>query len=105
MKKLCCVLLALLPVSAFAYPIDVEKHLTGVSVDYNTHDTDYDMGSITINNYGDTDAECTAIFINGPESPRTRRVVVKAQNSVDSSVKFTRSIIKLRITLTCVAKK
>lgn len=104
MKKICCVLLALLPVSAFAYPIDVEKHLTGVSIDYTTHDTDYDMGAMTINNYGDTPAECTAVFINGPESPRTRRVQVAAKNSVDTSVKFTRSIIKLRIKLTCVAK-
>ncbi|WP_397451760.1 3-phosphoglycerate kinase [Pseudomonas sp. NA-150] len=104
MKKFCCVLLALLPVTAFAYPIDVEKHLNGVSVDYNTHDTDYDIGSITVNNYGNTPAECTVLFVNGPENPRTRRIQVPAGRSVDASAKFTRSIIKLRITLTCQAK-
>ncbi|MGV8921525.1 MAG: 3-phosphoglycerate kinase [Pseudomonas sp.] len=104
MKKFCCVLLALLPVTAFAYPIDVEKHLTGVSIDYNTHDTDYDIGSITVNNYGDKAAECTVVFINGPESPRTRRIQVAAGRSVDASAKFTRSIIKLRITLSCQPK-
>ena len=104
MKKFCCVLLAMLPVSAFAYPIEVEKHLTGVSVDYTSYDTDYNLGSINLNNYGDTAADCTVVFINGPESPRTRRVQIPAKSSVDSSAKFTRSIIKLRIKLTCVAK-
>ncbi|MDY7561538.1 3-phosphoglycerate kinase [Pseudomonas sp. 10B1] len=104
MKKFCCVLLALLPITAFAYPIDVEKHLTGVSIDYTSYDTDYNLGSIKLNNYGDNAAECTVVFINGPESPRTRRVQLPAKASVDASAKFTRSIIKLRINLTCVAK-
>lgn len=104
MKKICCVLLALLPVSAFAYPIDVEKQYNGVQIDYTSHDTDYDMGSITLNNYGDVDAQCTVVFINGPESPRTRRVQIAAKHSADVSAKFSRNIIKLRIKLTCEAK-
>jgi len=104
MKKFCCVLLALLPASAFAYPIDVEKHYTGVSIDYTSHDTDYDMGAITLNNYGDVNAECTVVFSNGPEAPRTRRVQIAAKHSVDVSAKFNRSIIKLRIKLTCEPK-
>jgi hypothetical protein len=35
MKKFCCVVLALLPLTAFAYPIDVEKDLNGMKIDYN----------------------------------------------------------------------
>ena len=58
MKKICCALLALLPLTAFAYPIDVEKHLNGLSIDYNAYDTDADIGSIQVNNYGSTDAAC-----------------------------------------------
>lgn len=101
MKKCCVVLLALLPMTAFAYSIDVEKQVDGVKIDYTTYDTDYDMGSITVNNYGDVAAQCKVVFINGPESPRTRRVDIPAKQSKDVTAKFNRSIIKLRIKLDC----
>ncbi|RMP29973.1 hypothetical protein ALQ24_02737, partial [Pseudomonas syringae pv. antirrhini] len=61
----------------------------------------HDTGAITVNNYGDVDAKCSIVFTNGPEAPRTRRVQVGAGKSVDVSSKFNRSIIKLRIKLTC----
>lgn len=101
MKPLCCALLTLLPLTAMAYPIEVEKQFDGVKVDYTAHDVFHDIGSITINNYGDVDARCSVIFRNGPEAPRTRRVQVAAGKSVDVTSKFNRSIIKLRITLSC----
>ena len=101
MKKICCVLLAMLPLSAFAYPIDVDKDLNGVQIDYNTHDTTYDIGNITLNNYGPVPAKCSVIFRNGPEAPRTRRVQVGAKSSVDVTAKFNREIIKLYIKLKC----
>ena len=83
MKKLCCVvsgcvLLAMLPLTAFAYPIDVQKQLNGLSIDYNAYDTDNDIASIQVNNYGTTDAKCTVVFNNGPEAPRTRKIEVAA---------------------------
>ena len=68
MKKICCVLLAMLPLTAFAYPIDVEKELNGLKIDYTTYDTDYDMGSISVNNYGDIDAELQGGFQQRPGS-------------------------------------
>jgi len=101
MKRFCCVLLAMLPLSAFAYPIDVEKHINGVEIDYNSHDTAYDMGSITVNNFGDVPAKCSAVFSNGPEAPRTRRVQIAPKSSANVSVKFSREIVRLRIKLTC----
>ncbi|MDD2051378.1 3-phosphoglycerate kinase [Pseudomonas putida] len=104
MKKITCALLALLPLTAFAYPIAVEKELNGLSIDYTTFATDYDIGAITLNNYGNVAADCTVVFRNGPESPRTRRIVVGAKQSSDLSAKFNRKIIKLRIGLTCKAK-
>lgn len=69
MKKCCAALLALLPLTALAYPIDVEKELEGVKLDYTTYDTDYDMGAITLNNYGEVAAQCKVTFRNGPEAP------------------------------------
>lgn len=104
MRKICCVLLAMLPLTAWAYPIEVEKQLNGLGIDYTTFDTDTDIGSIQVNNYGKTDALCTVVFRNGPESPRTRKLELAAGQSKNASVKFTRSIIRLRLELTCVAK-
>lgn len=104
MRKFCCVLLAVLPLSAWAYPIDVDKQLNGLSIDYTTYDTDADIGSIQLNNYGKTDAVCSVVFRNGPESPRTRKVEVAAGKSRSVTVKFNRNIIKLRLDLNCQAK-
>ncbi|UVJ45303.1 3-phosphoglycerate kinase [Pseudomonas sp. LS1212] len=101
MKKCCVALLALLPMTVLAYPIDVEKKLDGVKIDYTAYDTDYDIGSITLNNYGDVAAQCKVVFTNGPETPRTRRVQIPAKQSKDVTAKFNRSIIKLRIKLDC----
>ncbi|APC15427.1 3-phosphoglycerate kinase [Pseudomonas frederiksbergensis] len=104
MKKICCVVLAMLPLTAFAYPIDVEKNLNGLKINYATYATTYDMGAITLNNDSDKAAECSVVFRNGPESPRTRRVSLEAGKSADLSAKFNREIIKLYITLTCKPK-
>lgn len=101
MNRLCCALLTLLPLTAAAYPIEVETSLEGVKVDYNAHDVFHDTGSISVNNYGDVDARCSVVFRNGPEAPRTRRVQVAAGKSVDVTSKFNRDIIKLRIKLSC----
>ncbi|WP_248800474.1 3-phosphoglycerate kinase [Pseudomonas sp. MWU13-2105] len=104
MRKICCVLLAMLPLTAWAYPIEVEKQLNGLGIDYTTFDTDTDIGSIQVNNYGKTDALCSVVFRNGPEAPRTRKLELAAGQSKNASVKFTRSIIRLRLELTCTAK-
>ncbi|MDD0977667.1 3-phosphoglycerate kinase [Pseudomonas fontis] len=101
MKKCCAVLLALLPLTAVAYPIDVEKSTDGVKLDYTAYDTDRDIGSITLNNYGEVAAQCKVTFRNGPEAPRVRRVQVPAKKSVDVTAKFNREIIKLRVSLDC----
>ncbi|CAM3209986.1 MULTISPECIES: 3-phosphoglycerate kinase [Pseudomonas] len=104
MRKFCCVLLALLPLSAFAYPIDVSKSIKGVSVDYNASDVDGDISSIRLSNYGTNDAACTVAFTNGPEPARVRKVSVPAGKSTNTTVKFSRAIIKMRIKLTCEPK-
>ena len=101
MNRICCVWLALLPVTALAYPIEVQKSTPGVQIDYTRHATFDDTGTITLNNYGQVDARCTVQFNNGPEAPRTRRVQVKAGERVNVVSKFSRSIIKLRVRLDC----
>lgn len=82
----------------------MEKELTGVKLDYTAYDTAYDIGAITLNNYGQVPAACKVTFRNGPEAPRVRRVNVPAGKSVDVTAKFNRQIIKLRIALNCSAE-
>ncbi|MBU3057018.1 3-phosphoglycerate kinase [Pseudomonas indica] len=102
MKRICCALIALLPSAVFAaYPIEVEKQLNGAEVSYTTQDIDHDLGAITLSNLGQSTARCTAVFRNGPETPRTRKAVLKPGQTLNLTAKFTRSIIKLRIQLTC----
>jgi len=104
MKKICVLVLAMLPLTAFAYPIDVQKQLNGLSIDYNAFDTDTDIASIQVNNYGSTDASCKVVFNNGPEAPRTRNIEVAAGKHKTATAKFNRSIIKMRINLSCTPK-
>ena len=101
MKKLCCALLACLPLTVMAYPIEVEKQLNGAEVSVTTQEIDHNMGAVLLYNYGRSDAKCTAVFRSGPEAPRTRKVSLVAGESSNLTVKLTRSIIKLRVKLTC----
>ncbi|MGE6791561.1 hypothetical protein SAMN05216206_0495 [Pseudomonas guineae] len=101
MKKLCCALLACLPLTVMAYPIEVEKQLNGAEVSASTQEIDHNMGALQLYNYGRSEAKCTAIFRNGPEAPRTRKVSLAPGESSNLTHKSTRSIIKLRVKLTC----
>ena len=100
----CLLLLACLPLGAHAYPIELEKQLNGAEVSATTQDIDHNMAGLMLYNYGQRDAECKAVFRNGPEAPRTRRSVLAAGASNNMTVKFTRSVIRLRIDLTCNPK-
>ncbi|WPC06424.1 3-phosphoglycerate kinase [Pseudomonas benzenivorans] len=101
MRNLCCALIALLPLAAFAYPIELDKTLNGTEVSATTQEIDHNMGAVLLYNYGLTEAHCSGVFRNGPERPRTRKVVLAAGESSNMTVKFARSIIKLRVKLTC----
>jgi hypothetical protein len=101
MKKLVCALIALLPLSAFAYPIDVERQLNGAEVSVSTQEIDHNIGAVVLYNYGQSQAQCTAVFRNGPEAPRTRKVNLAPGATSNLSMKFARSIIRLRVELTC----
>lgn len=101
MKNYCCAVLACLPLTAFAYPIEVEKQLNGAEVSATTVEIDHNMGAVRLYNYGQAAAECSAIFRNGPETPRTRKASLAAGQSHNLTYKSNRSIIRLRIELTC----
>lgn len=104
MKRVCCLLLALLPLGAYAYPIELAKQLNGAEVSATTQEIDHNMAALMLYNYGQSEAECTAVFRNGPEAPRTRRSVLAPGASNNMTVKFTRSVIRLRVQLTCALR-
>lgn len=101
MKKICCALLLSLPLSAFAYPTEVEKSLNGTEVSYEIQDIGDSMGAVLLQNYGKQDVVCTAVFQNGPETPKVRKTVVAAGKTSNLTASFGRAIIKLRVKLTC----
>ncbi|WP_277962388.1 3-phosphoglycerate kinase [Pseudomonas sp. RIT-To-2] len=103
MKSCCALLLTLLPFTAFAYPIEVEKHVAGTDISFTTDDTAGDMGSITLRNDGSQAAECAVEFRNGPEAPRVRKMRVEPGKSANVLQRFNRDILKLRLKVTCEA--
>lgn len=104
MKKIFCLLFVLLPLGAQAYPIELEKQLNGAEVSASAQEIDHNMAALMLYNYGQSEAECSAVFRNGPEAPRTRRTLLAPGASNNMTVKFTRSVIRLRISLTCGLK-
>jgi len=101
MKKLCCVLIACVPLAVQAYPIELEKQFNGAEVSASTQEIDHNMAAVRVQNYGQQAASCKAVFRNGPEAPRTRSVKLAAGQSGNLTVKFARSIIRLRVQLDC----
>ncbi|WP_271411449.1 3-phosphoglycerate kinase [Pseudomonas sp. Q1-7] len=101
MKKLCCAVFALLPALAVAYPIEVEKQYNGAEIVYDTTDIADNLAAINIQNIGGTTAECKVVFVNGPETPKVRKALIESGKSAYLTATFQRSVIRLRIKLTC----
>ncbi len=104
MKKLCLALAALLPLTAVAYPVEMNKQMNGAEVSAKAEDIDTDIGSVMLYNYGEQAAQCKATFRNGPDAPRTRKAELAPGQSSNITVKFNRNVIKLRIDLVCNPK-
>lgn len=106
MKKLFSAAFIALPLSAFslsafAFPIELEKILNGAEVSASTQEVDFNMGAVQLVNYGKVPAECSAVFRNGPEAPRTRKVTLQPGKDALLTGRFTAQVIKMRIKVTC----
>ncbi|AIR87766.1 hypothetical protein [Pseudomonas cremoricolorata] len=101
MKSYCLMLLCSLPMLAQAYPIEVEKNLDGVKVDFTAYDPAPDLGAVTLNNYGEQSAACKVTLRNGPEAPRVRRVNLAPGERASVTARFNREVLKLRISVAC----
>ena len=101
MKHCCLALLALLPLTAFAYPTELKKQMNGAEVSATAQQVDSNIGGLTLYNYGGTTAKCKAVFRNGPEAPRTRSAELRPGDNVTLTARFARNVIKLRVDVTC----
>ena len=101
MKKICCLLLAALPMAAQAYQIEVERQLNGAEVSVNTQKIDHNMAGLMLYNYGAQTASCAVLARSGPETPRNRKAVIAPGDSANFNLTFKRSVLKLRIKVTC----
>jgi len=95
--------LTIIPLSALAvsYPVDVEQELNGADVLATTETIDRDMAGLMLQTLGTRPVDCTAVFRNGPEAPRTRHTALAAGERKPLVAKFKRDVIRLRIKLTC----
>ncbi|MCQ4314279.1 3-phosphoglycerate kinase [Pseudomonas stutzeri] len=95
--------LAIIPLSALAvsYPVELEQELNGAEVLATTETIDRDMAGLLLQNFGERPVECTAVFRNGPEVPRTRRTTLASGERKPLTAKFKRDVIRLRVKLTC----
>ena len=104
MKRLCCFALSLLPLSAFAYPIEVDPQLNGTEVSYSTR-TSVATWAPSSSPTWVARRRNAAVFRNGPETPKVRKGVIQPGQNSNFTAQFGRDIIKLRIKLTCKIAK
>ena len=90
----------LLPAAAQAFPIDLEAHLDGVTIETRTTDIS-NIATVTLRNAGANTALCEATFVNGPERPAPRRVRLAAGESTVVSQSFQRAITRVRVDVRC----
>lgn len=92
-----------LPLSAWAFPIDVELHPESVPVVFSTTDL-ANMAAVILTNRGQAPLQCQVGFTNGPERPVPRRVALPPGEQVAVSQFFRRQINRVRVRVDCGAE-
>ena len=97
-------LVALAPVLAVAFPIDLQMKSQGIDVEPTTSQ----MEKITVlqlMNHESFPVNCAVQFKNGPELERKRRVTIRAGER--STIQYTaqRAVIRLKVMIECSASE
>jgi hypothetical protein len=101
MKKLLVTLVTLsLPLSGWAFPVDVEVQSEGVSI---VASSSYlsNIATVTLLNEGAENALCQAHFVNGPERPSPSRVRLNPGEQTVMTQAFQRHVNRVRVTVSC----
>lgn len=88
------------PLTAWAFPIDVEVESEGVSVVASSAYLS-NIATVTLLNEGSENALCSATFVNGPERPLPRRVRLNPGEQTLMSQTFVRHITRVRVNVVC----
>lgn len=99
-RSVCATLVALLPVTALAFTIDLNVVNEGVSV---TGTTGYigNVATISLENGGNQAARCEVYFENGPERPPRTRLTVEAGEKTTVTQAFQREPTVVRSRVEC----
>ena len=89
-----------LPLSAWAFPIDVELHPQTLPVTVSTTDL-ANMAAVMLTNRGAAPLQCQVVFINGPERPAPRRVTLVPDQQATVTQFFRRHINRIRVAVDC----
>ena len=100
-KSIAAVILGLiLPLSAWAFPVDVEIESEGVSVIASSSYLS-NVATVTLINEGGENALCTGTFVNGPERPSPNRVRLSPGEQMVMTQAFQRDITRVRVKVSC----
>jgi|SRR6056297_143633 len=97
-------LLLLLAGVAAAFPVELEVDAPGLDV-VATGQSANDLAVVRAVNHESFAVRCVAIFRNGPERERSRRVTIQPAASVALSWAPRRSVVRMRIELQCEADR
>jgi len=93
-----------LPLSAWAFPIDVELQPGAAQVSVRTTDLS-NLAALMLTNKGEVTLQCRVSFVNGPERPVSRRVRLQPGKEVAVSQFFRRAINRVRVGIDCVPEE
>lgn len=102
MKKLIAatILASVCPLTAWAFPIDVDVESEGVSIVASSAYLS-NIATVTLLNEGTGNALCTATFVNGPERPSPSRVRLNPGEQTVMTQSFVRHITRVRVNVIC----
>ena len=86
---------------AWGFPFEVKERINDVDILVETMDLGDNMGAVTLENYGTTDAQCTVRFRSGPGVPITRNARVEPGRKAHVTAGFNHQVIRMRVDVQC----
>ena len=93
-------LVALIPMLAVAFPVDIQMKSQGIDVEPTTSQME-NMIILQLMNHESFPVDCAVQFQNGPELARKRRIRILAGDRGTIQYTAQRAVIRMRVTITC----
>ncbi|MEJ2514452.1 MAG: 3-phosphoglycerate kinase [Gammaproteobacteria bacterium] len=86
--------------AAWAWPVDLDLETNGLEVTAQV-DQIGDSAVVRLTSYATVTVRCELVFRNGPETPRTRQVVLEPGETRPVNHRPQRSVVRLKIEAWC----